>query len=234
MGVTSRSKALPWLGASIIVVLMAALMAVLWWMPPPEDNPSPEAPGREARGRPPPPVVDTAAPTPSRSVASQATLAGEPDAGSAPPEPEQTPALEAAREHPVNLEKLREQMPDNLYWELAAPTKDPQLLQRREEQARRWNALLGKVQSNTATEEEIHQYYEHRRAVSEDFIAFASRVLQEHGAQLSEQERGLYELSIQMHRTRLEEIPRQVEDALARKETQDRRREEWRRGKKGP
>ncbi|WP_245814997.1 hypothetical protein [Cystobacter ferrugineus] len=209
-------------------------MVVLWWMPSREDNPPPEEPGREARSRPAPPVVDTPSPTPSRSVAPQATLAGEPDAGSAAPEPEQAPSFEAAREHPVNLEKLREQMPDNLYWELGAPTKDPEILRRREEQARRWNTLLGKVQSNTATEEEIHQYYEHRRAVSEDFIAFASRVLQEHGAQLSEQERGLYELSIQMHRTRLEEIPRQVEDALARKAVQDRRREEWERGKKGP
>ncbi|WP_232537657.1 hypothetical protein [Cystobacter fuscus] len=210
-------------------------MAILWWMPR-EDNPSSEAPGREERSRPPPPAVVPVAPTPSRPVAPQATVAGEPDAGSSAPapEPEQVPALEAAREHPVNLEKLREQMPDNLYWELGAPTKDPEILHRREEQARRWNALLGKVQSNTATEEEIHQYYDHRRAVSEDFIAFASRVLQEHGAQLSEQERGLYALSIQMHRTRLDEIPRQVEDALARKATQDQRREEWQRGKKGP
>ncbi|WNG26031.1 hypothetical protein F0U62_19885 [Cystobacter fuscus] len=215
-------------------MLLTVLAAVLWWMPPREDDSAPETPGREARSRPPPQPVDTAAPTPSRPVAPQATLAGEPDAGSALPAPEQTPAPEAAREHPVNLEKLREQMPDNLYWELGAPTKDPEILRRREEQTRHWNALLGKVQSNTATEEEIHQYYDHRRAVSEDFIAFASRVLQEHGAQLSEQERGLYELSIQMHRTRLEEIPRQVQDALARKETQDRRREEWRRGKQGP
>lgn len=226
MGVTPRLKALPWLGASITVVLMA----VLWWMSPREGDRSAEPPGREARSQPGPPVVDTPAPVSSSAVAPQTTLAGEPDAGSASP----APSFEAAREPPVNLEKLREQMPDNLYWELGAPTKDPELLERREEQARRWNALLGKVQSNTATEEEIHQYYDHRRAVSEDFIAFASRVLQEHGARLSEQERGLYELSIQMHRTRLEEIPRQEDDALARKALQDRRREQWLRGKKGP
>jgi DNA anti-recombination protein RmuC len=134
----------------------------------------------------------------------------------------------------VDLEQLRERLPSNLYWELAAPTKDPQVLRKRAEEGQRWNELYGKVQSNTATDEEIHQYYDHRRQVSEDFIAFASMVLREYGGQLSEQERGLYELSIQMHRTRLEELPGQVENALTRKGVQDDRRKQWRDGGQGP
>ncbi|HEY0094830.1 MAG TPA: hypothetical protein VGB96_10910, partial [Archangium sp.] len=76
--------------------------------------------------------------------------------------------------------------------------------------------------------QEIHQYYEHRRKVSEDSIAFASTVLEQFGSQLPEQEQGLYALSIRMHRTRLDELPRQVEEALARKSAQDQRREAWR------
>jgi hypothetical protein len=231
MGVTPRSKALPWLGASIAVVLMAVLLFLFSR----EDNPSHDARGREERSAPAPVANLAPPPQPSRSVAPQTAVTGEVEAGPSPSALGEAPSFEEAREqHPVNLEKLREQMPDNLYWELGAPTKDPRVLQRREEQALRWNTLLGKVQSSTATEEEIHQYYDHRRAVSEDFITFASRVLQEHGSQLSEQERGMYELSIRMHRTRLEEIPRQVDDALARKTLQDQRREKWLREKKGP
>ena len=121
-------------------------------------------------------------------------------------------------------------MPGNLYWVFGAPTEDPVVLREREVETQRWNALNGKVLSNTATEEEIHQYYDHRRAVSEDFITFARTVLQEYGDQLPDQERGLYELSIQMHGTRLQEIPRQIDEALERKRLQDERRRKWQEG----
>jgi len=127
----------------------------------------------------------------------------------------------------VDLTHLRERLPGNLYWRMGAPTKDPNLLRWREEEEQRWNRLNGKVLSNTATEEEIHAYYAHRRRVSEDFMAFATLVLQEEGDRLSEPERGLYELSIRMHRTRLEELPQQLEEALTRKRFQALRRTAW-------
>jgi nitroimidazol reductase NimA-like FMN-containing flavoprotein (pyridoxamine 5'-phosphate oxidase superfamily) len=52
-------------------------------------------------------------------------------------------------------------------------------------------------------------------------------VLEEYGEELPEQEAGAYELSIRMHAGRLREIPRQREEARARKLIQDRKREEW-------
>ncbi len=131
----------------------------------------------------------------------------------------------------MDLVKLRERLPDNLYWSLGAPTTDPTELRQREEEAQRWSTLNGKVVSNTATEEEIHQYYEHRREVSEDFIEFARTVLQEYGDQLPDQERGMYELSIRMHSTRLEELPREIDEALARMHLQDERRQRWHEGR---
>ncbi|NPC81181.1 hypothetical protein HPC49_23500, partial [Pyxidicoccus fallax] len=146
-----------------------------------------------------------------------------------PPPPDQAPQL-----HPVDLASLREKLPDNLYWELGAPTKDPEVLKRREDDAKRWNDLYGKVLSGSATEEEVRRYYEHRRRVSEDFITFAGAVLTEYGDRLPEQERGLYELSINMHRTRLAELPGQEQDALARRQVQEQRREAWRRGQQTP
>jgi hypothetical protein len=138
---------------------------------------------------------------------------------------ESPPVANAA--YPLNLERLRAEIPDNLYWRLGVPTRDPQVLQQRAEEEHIWNELFGKVQSNTASEEEIRRYYEHRRRLSEDYIQFSSLVLQEYGDQLPERDRDLYELSLQLHRTRLGEIPRQIEDALARKRAHDAERQEW-------
>ena len=128
----------------------------------------------------------------------------------------------------MNLEDLRARLPDNLYWQYGQPTRDPEILEMRAEEKRRWNELYGKVLSNTASEEEIHRYYDHRRQISEDYVEVASLVLQEYGDQVPERDRGLYELSLTLHRTRLQEIPRQTEDALARREAHEKLREEWR------
>ncbi|WP_437755432.1 hypothetical protein [Sorangium sp. So ce1389] len=140
-----------------------------------------------------------------------------------------TPEDVAGRGYPVDLERLRAQLPDNLYWQLGAPTDDPRELEARAGEQKRWEDLFGKVQSNTASEEEVRRYYEHSRRVSEDYIQFASLVLAQHRDELPERDQGLYELSIQMHRSRLAEIPRQIEGALARTQAQDRARDEWHR-----
>jgi hypothetical protein len=225
MGANTRSKILPWLAAMAAIVLVAVLLGVLLR----QGDASREARGPEVEAEAPARPAATAGLAPGEPPARPQALAPPLTAGDAPSDPHSaSPSSDEPRAHPVDLAKLRERLPDNLYWELGVPTKDPSVLQKRTEEERRWNELYGKVQSNTATEQEIRQYYEHRRAVSEDFIEFASLVLQEYGPQLPEQERGLYELSIRMHRTRLEEIPRQTEEALARKRDQEQRRENWR------
>jgi hypothetical protein len=148
--------------------------------------------------------------------------------------PPSQPSEEPRAEYPVKMEELRARLPGNLYWELDAPTKDPQVLQRRAETQRKWNEIFGKVQSGDASEEEIHRYYDYRRKLSEDYIAVANLMLTEGGDQLPERDRGLIELSIRMHQDRLKAVPRQVEEALARKQLQDQRREEWIRNGKKP
>ncbi|WP_437306216.1 hypothetical protein [Sorangium sp. So ce388] len=150
-------------------------------------------------------------------------------ARSAADAPEDAPEDAAGRGYPVDLERLRAQLPDNLYWQLDAPTDDPRVLQARTGEQKRWEDLFGKVQSNTASEEEVRRYYEHSRRVSEDYIQLASLVLAQHRDELPERDEGLYELSIQMHRSRLAEIPRHIESALARAQAQDRARDEWHR-----
>ncbi|MCU0686400.1 MAG: hypothetical protein MUF34_29835 [Polyangiaceae bacterium] len=170
-----------------------------------------------------PPGSTTAAATPPEPPA--------PGAGPAandgePPDPTVDPTEHST----VDLEKLRARLPDNSYWRLSAPTKDPDVLRARGDEARRTNELYGKVLSNTASEEEIRGYYAERRKVSEDSIEFAATVLKEYGNGLPTEERGLYELSINMHRSRLRDMPKQIDDAIARKAIQDQRRRDWRQG----
>ncbi|MFP2934780.1 hypothetical protein ACLESO_58675, partial [Pyxidicoccus sp. 3LG] len=168
------------------------------------------------------------------AATAQATAGAVPSLLRPPDATEPPPADDVPQVHPVDLETLRAKLPDNLYWELAAPTKDPEVLQRRDEDTRRWNDAYGKVLSGEATEEEVRQYYAHRREVSEDMVAFASAVLAEYGDRLPEQERGLYELSINMHRTRLKELPGQERDSLAHRQAQEQRRQAWRQGQQAP
>jgi hypothetical protein len=219
MGAPARSNRLPWLAALAAAALAAIVLVVfLRGEPPAADGAAGPAPA--------PPGAGTSGFTPQ---AERPGLASDnPSADPAAP-PGSDPADQSGNEYPVDLERLRARIPDNLYWRLDAPTQDPQVLQMRAEEEKRWNDLYGKVLSGTASEEEIRRYYDHRRRLSEDYVAFARLVLQEYPAELPERDRGLFQMSIEMHTTRLAEIPRQIEEALARKQTQDQRREEWRR-----
>lgn len=228
MAVNARWKGLPWLVAAGAVVGLVVLLVVLLKGPEPSastadatpPSAAPAAPVASSTPAPPPP----AAPKPGGSALS-ALL----------PQPPSIPSEEdAPRVHPVDLKALREKLPDNLYWTLAAPTQDPEVLRQREVEEKRWNDVYGKVLSGEATEEEVHGYYAHRRQVSEDMMTFASTVLADYGNALPEQERGLYELSVDMHRTRLSELPRQEQEALVRRQEQERRREAWRQGRQQP
>ncbi|WP_426730029.1 hypothetical protein [Myxococcus faecalis] len=211
------SKRMGWLAGLAGVALVAALVFSLWEEAP-VPAPEPEAPVAAPTPAPAPPT-----PAPEPVTPPGMTSSVIPPALQAP-EPED----EQPKPYPLDLEALRARLPDNLYWELGAPTKDPELIRKREEEARRWNELFGRVQAGDATEAEIQQYYERRRKVSEDMLLFATTVLEEQGDELPERDRGLYELSINMHRTRLSEYPRQEADALAHRRAQEARRQQWR------
>jgi hypothetical protein len=119
--------------------------------------------------------------------------------------------------YPVDLEELRARLPDNRYWELGAPTSDPEVAKARAERARRQNELFGRTQTGEATEPEIRAYYAEQRRVSEDYLRLSMVVLAEKGDELPERDRGMFELSAQLHRARLKQIERDLVDALARR-----------------
>ena len=174
--------------------------------------------------------IEAAAHAPRPAPAPQpAPAAAEAPAAPAPEAPgEAEPELGGTWEN-VDLEAIRRELPDNLYFELAIPTDDPQILEARDAERARWNDEYGKVLSGTATEEEIVAYYDYRQRVSSDYVEFTSYVLARHRAELPPRDVALLELAENMHKHRLLELPRKLEEARARKRQQDDAREQWRR-----
>lgn len=197
----------PWLAAIV------AIGAGAWWWIGRSDAPAAVAAVVDAAPRAtapaPPEIAEVSEPEPEGGAAAEVPGGeGPPVAG-------------------LDLERLREKIPEHSYWRLMAPTDDKELLAMREARARELNVLYGKVLSGTGTEEEIHEYFEERRRISEDAISFASAVIVEMGDELGERERAMLDLAITLHRQRLAELPRRLADAEQRKREQDARREEW-------
>jgi hypothetical protein len=122
----------------------------------------------------------------------------------------------SAQPYPVNLDALRTRLPGNRFWELGAPTADPEVAKARAARAERDNAALGRIQANEASPAEIRAYYGERRAISRDYLELANLVLTEQGDQLPERDRGMFELTVNLHKARLQQIDRDESDALGR------------------
>ena len=127
----------------------------------------------------------------------------------------------------VDLNALRAELPDNLYWKMASPTKDPAILAEREAERARWNVEYGKILSNTATSDEIDTYYAHRYRLSSDYVQFATYLLADYGDELDARDVGLLKVAIELHMARLEEIPRQIAEAHERCAAHEAVRREW-------
>lgn len=220
------------------LVVLVTTVAVRWWsMEARTDTGSAPGPGpvapRDRSGA--PSRAGDDADDRADAAGAEAGRAASPPAGDRPGPPDAGPggdpltALEAPRGPwaAVDLDAVRAEMPDNLYWKMSAPTKDAELLEWRDQERARWNVEYGKVLSNTATEAEIATYYAHRERLSNDYIEFASYILAEYGEELPRRDVALLKLAIDMHLARLEEIPRQITEALERREAHETARRAW-------
>jgi hypothetical protein len=179
------------------------------------------------RARPAPPPAPSAPPT----VVAQPPAADRPPVASAPPAAP-TPDGDAAAFDPrtwdaVDMNAVRDALPENLYWELGFPTDDLRVQRDREEQAELWNVEYGKVLSGTGTDDEIRAYFAHRQRVSSDYAELATYVLDHYDNSWPARDAPLLELARKLHLARLEEIPRRLEEGYARKRAQDEARAAW-------
>jgi hypothetical protein len=169
---------------------------------------------------------------PSRAVPLALLSPDRPSAGAAndaPPERDPLAGLEDPQSAwaSVDLNAIRAAMPDNLYWKMAVPTQDPEVLRKRGEERERWNIEYGKVLSNTATDEEIDAYYGERQRLSEDYLEFIVYLLTNYGYQIPRRDVAALKLAAEMHNARLEEIPRQIAEAHERRKAHDAARRAW-------
>ena len=136
----------------------------------------------------------------------------------------EAPYLDLGR---LDFDELRTHAPENLYWLMAVPTDDPELLEQRRIAKEQRNAQYGKVLASTASIEEIEDYYAYRRKLSEDYVEIAQLILDQHGEELSERDAGLFELTIAMHSARLAQMPTERREALRRKSEYDQVKQAW-------
>lgn len=136
-------------------------------------------------------------------------------AGSDDPPP--SDSIGSGGAYPVVLDALRAELPDNRYWAQGAPTSDPEVAKARAARAERDNVAFGRIQANEASPAEIRAYYAERRALSRDYLQLAEHVLARQGDALPSRDRGMFELSANLHRARLQQIDRDEADALTRR-----------------
>jgi hypothetical protein len=144
-------------------------------------------------------------------------------------EEDPVPYIEGELYGDLDLGEVRAALPDNLYWELGAPTKDPEVLEAREREKARRNEEYGRVLSGDASEEEVDAYYDYRERLSTDYLEFADYVNRRFADKLSEQFNGLLQLAMKLNKERLAQIPADREDALARSRERAKIREQWQR-----
>jgi len=144
--------------------------------------------------------------------------------------PEGDPAWAWAK---VDIARLQREMPDNLYWELAAPTSDEWLLEHRKEVKAHWEKEYGQILSNKASEKQIRDYYAHQHKVSTDYVVFATQLLNRHSKDLPERDVSFQKLARNLHLARLEELPKKLSNAMALRIKQEERRAAWLADKEG-
>ena len=175
---------------------------------------------REVHVPPRKPTARTAKPEPRRTPQPVPTgppssvAPGSEDALSTVVDPVTPPPFDLAK---LDFRALRSRTPDSLYWLMAAPTDDPDALEARRIARQERDLQYRKVVSNTATAEEIQDYYAFRQKLSEDYVEISQLILDAHGDALSERDVGLLELAISMHAAALLEIPVRLDAALQRK-----------------
>jgi len=186
-------------GASIVIAAIVIVAGVLWHT---RRDASDEVGSVTQTSAAPRPAAPASSPAPGAASAH----ATDPAEALGSPEP-----------YPVNLDALRARLPDNRYWQLGTPTADPAVAKLRAARAARDNVALGRILSGEASPDEVRAYYTERRAISRDYLQIAELVIAEQGDALPPRDRGMFELSINLHRARLQQIDRDESDALARR-----------------
>ena len=127
----------------------------------------------------------------------------------------------------VDFDEIRRALPDSMYWKMAFPTKNPDVIAERQRIRDEWNAQYGKIQANVATDEEIDAYYAEQAKLSNDYLEFLVYLADHYGNAVPRSEIGALKLAGEMHLAKLEEIPRRIAEAKERHAAHEQARQAW-------
>lgn len=131
----------------------------------------------------------------------------------------------------IDLREAKALMPDNIYWQQGAPTKDPDELARREEERKKRNEEYGRVLAGDANEDEVRAYYDYNKRVSEDYLQFSEFMARRYKDSDHKEMVGLLDMAMKMHAERLKQLPAELDEALQRAREHAKAREDWARQK---
>ncbi len=217
----SATKSLP-TALTLAVLVAVGILAVIFFRSPATPESESIAPAEPTNDEP-PEVPDK----PPRLV----TTDGAPDTRAVKPNTVLSNLLgideSAWAWHQIDLDSARSALPDNLFWTLAMPTDDPELLEARRQTRERWDRQFGQIQANTASEEDIQDYFAEREAISQDYVEIAGYLLEHYSEVLPERDIGMLGLARELHLERLAGYDRQQVEAQARRQAHAEVREQW-------
>lgn len=127
----------------------------------------------------------------------------------------------------VDMEQLRSEIPDNMFWTMAMPTTDEAVLEQRKQIRDDLALQETKMTARYADESEIREYYSYQQRLSEDYVQAVTLILNKYGSVLPEEDYSGQTLARNMHLAKLQEMPLLMTRALEQRQEFIEERDQW-------
>lgn len=127
----------------------------------------------------------------------------------------------------VDLDAIRDAIPNNLYWSMSAPTTDEAVLAEREAKRAELKAIETKMMARHATEQEIRDYYNYQTKLSEDYVIALTEIINRYGHEIPDDDYSGQTLARTLHLSKLQEMPAKMTQALEQREQFLAEKSEW-------
>lgn len=162
-----------------------------------------------------------------RFIDNQSLLAGDANLPAPDADPQDLYDAKADAWAKVDFDALKQAMPNNMFWDMAMPTNDENVLALRAERREAIRAMETKIAARHAEEHEIRAYYNQQQTLSEDYVEAITLLLNKYGDVLPEDDYSGQTLARKMHLAKLQELPLQMTRALERRNDFLAERSEW-------
>ena len=127
----------------------------------------------------------------------------------------------------VDLDEVRNAIPNNLYWTMSAPTTDEAMLAEREAKREELQTVETKMMARHATEQEIRDYYSYQTKLSEDYVIALTEIINRYGHVIPDDDYSGQTLARTLHLSKLQEMPSKLTQALEQRQQFLAEKSEW-------